>query len=146
MSIGLPSLWLSAGSKILEVAGSAVHCPDDIPRIPSTSKPTWVRAADYNNPFTTLSTASQRLQALAAADACAEEEVVGIGGWAVTSSQMVWFAETWTQDVRRVWPCLVKPAQRYIACFETLAQLALLQSTHSHIGGGRYSFSMPFGH
>ena len=83
-----------------------------------------------------------RLQALAAADACAEEEVVGIGGWAVAASQMVWFAETWTmQDVRRVWPCLVKPAQRYIACFETLAQLALLQATHSHIGGGRYSFS-----
>ena len=46
---------------------------------------------------------------------------------------------------RRVWPCLVKPAQRYIACFETLAQLALLQATHSHIGGGRYSFSMPSG-
>ena len=60
--------------------------------------------------------------------------------------QMVWFAETWAmQDVRRVWPCLVKPAQRYIACFETLAQLALLQATHSHIGGGRYSFSMPSG-
>ena len=91
MSIGLPSLWLSAGSKILEVAGSAVHCLDDIPRIPSTSKPTWVRIADPNNPFTTLSKASQaclqwlgsclkhspiqplakqpRLQALAAADA-----------------------------------------------------------------------------
>ena len=27
----------------------------------------------------------------------------------------------------------------------TLAQLALLQATHSHIGGGRYSFSMPSG-
>ena len=52
----------------------------------------------------------------------------------------------WTmQDVRQVWPCLSKPAQHYIACFETLAQLALLQATHSHIGGGRYSFSMPSG-
>ena len=49
------------------------------------------------------------------------------------------------QDIRAVWPCLVKPAQRYIACFETLAQLALLQATHSHIGGGHYSFSMPSG-
>ena len=28
-------------------------------------------------------------------------------------------------------------------CFKTLAQLALLQATHSHIGGGHYSFSMP---
>ena len=33
MSIGLPSLWLSAGSKILEVAGSAVHCLDNIPAL-----------------------------------------------------------------------------------------------------------------
>ena len=71
---------------------------------------------------------------------------VGIGGWAITSSQVVWFAETWNmQDIRAVWPCLVKPAQRYIACFETLAQLALLQATHSHIGGGHYSFRMPSG-
>ena len=69
-----------------------------------------------------------------------------IGGWAITSSQAVWFAETWNmQDIRPVWPCLVKPGQRYIACFETLAQLALLQATHSHIGGGHYSFSMPSG-
>ena len=44
------------------------------------------------------------------------------------------------QDIRAVWPCMVKPAQRYIACFE-----ALLQATHSHIGGGHYSFSMPSG-
>ena len=44
-----------------------------------------------------------------------------------------------------MWPCLVKPGQRCVACFETLAQLALLQATHSHIGGGRYSFSMPSG-
>ena len=27
-----------------------------------------------------------------------------------------------------------KPAQRRSACFETLAQLALLQAIHSHIG------------
>ena len=44
-------------------------------------------------------------------------------------------------NVRQVCPCLSKPAQRYIARFETLAQLALLQATHSRIGGGRYSFS-----
>ena len=75
-----------------------MHCLDDIPRIPSTSKPTWVRVADPNNPFTTLSKASQacllkhsplqplakqpRLQSLAAADACAEEEVVKRKSWA----------------------------------------------------------------
>ena len=98
----------------------------------------WLGSCLKHSPVQALAK-QPRLQGLAAADACAE-------GGAVTSSQMVWFAETWTmQDVRRVWPCLVKPAQRYIACFETLAQLALLQATHSHIGGGRYSFSMPSG-
>ena len=72
----------------------------------------------------------QQLQALAAADACAEDDLVGIGGWAITSSQVIWFAKTWNmQDIRAVWPCLVKPGQRCIACFETLAQLALLQAT-----------------
>ena len=104
--------------------------------LPGTSKPTWVRVADPNNPYTSLSKSSQQcltwlascfrrspvphqLQALAAADACAEDDLVGIGGWAVTSSQVVWFAETWNmQDIRAVWPCLVKPGQRYIACFE----------------------------
>ena len=41
---------------------------------------------------------------------------MGTGGWAVSSSQIVWwFAETWTmQEIRSVWPCLTKPAQRYI--------------------------------
>ena len=44
--------------------------------------------------------------------------------------------------VRSAWPCLTKPAQRYIA-FETLAQLALLQASHSRTGGSHYSFSLP---
>ena len=122
-------------------------------------------ASRTNNPYTSLSKSSQQcltwlalcfqhspvqplarprqLQALAAADACAEDDLEGKGGWAITSSQVVWFAKTW--NMRAVWPCLVKPGQRCVACFETLAQLALLQATHSHIGGGRYSFSMPSG-
>ena len=67
----------------------------------------------------------------------AEADIVGVGGW---------FAETWNMSkVRSAWPCLTKPAQRYIACFETLAQFALLQATHSGVGGSRYSFSLPSG-
>ena len=134
--IGLPGLWITAGSNILEISGRALHCPQDIQRVPGTSKPTWVRIADPNNPYTSLSKSSQQCLtwlALAGANACAEDDMVGIGGWAITSSQVV---ETWNmQDIRAVWPCLVKPAQRYIARCETLAQLALLQATHSHIGG-----------
>ena len=128
----LPGLWITAGSKILEISGRTLHCLEDIPRVPGTSKPTWVRIVDPNNPYTSLSKSSQQcltwlascfrhspiqplarprqLQALAAADACAEDEMVGIGGWAITSSQVVWFAKTWNmQDIRAVWRCLVKP-------------------------------------
>ena len=103
-----------------------------------TSKPTWVRVSDPNNPYTGLSKSSQQcltwlascfqrspvqplarphqLQALAAADACAKDDLVGIGGWAITSSQVVWFAETFRNA-----------------------------SAVGHIGGGRYLFSMPSG-
>ena len=42
-----------------------------------------------------------------------------------------WFGETWNiEEVRKAWPFLTEPTQRYIASFETLAQFALLQCTH----------------
>ena len=78
-----------------------------------------------NNPYTSLSKSSQQC-------------LTHAFGTCLFSP---WCGHT----IRAVWPCLVKPGQRYIACFETLAQLALLQATHSHIGGGRRSFSMPSG-
>ena len=54
-----------------------------------------------------------------------------------TSTQVVWFPESWNMsEVRSAWPCLAKTA---------LAQLALLQAMHSHIGGSHYSFSLPSG-
>ena len=36
---------------------------------------------------------------------------------------------------------LTKPAQRYIDCFETIAQFALLQISHATAGQKRYSFT-----
>ena len=110
-SHSLPGLWITVGSKILEISGRTTHCFQDTSRVPGTSKPTWVRIADPNNPYTSLSKSSQQcltwlalcfqhspvqplarphqLQALAAADACAEDDLVGIGVWAITSSQVL---------------------------------------------------------
>ena len=74
-------------------------------------------------------------ECLGAADACAEDTKVGIGGWVITSTAVAWFAEMWEiSELRQTW----KLAQAYIASFETLAQFALLQSTyhvsrHSHL-------------
>ena len=60
------------------------------------------------------------LQCLAAADACAEDTKVGIGGWVITTAAVAWFAEMWDiSELRQTWPFLTKPAQAYIASFET---------------------------
>ena len=59
-SHSLPGLWITVGSKILEISGRTMHCPQDIPQVPGTSKPTWVRIADPNNPYTSLSKSSQQ--------------------------------------------------------------------------------------
>ena len=73
----------------------------------------------------------------AAADACAEGSIVGVGGWFISSNSVAWFAETWQfQEVQQQWPCLTKEAQRYIARFETLAQLALMRIAWSCEGQG----------
>ena len=74
----------------------------------------------------------------AAADACAEGNVVGIEGWFITSSSISWFAETWQfQEVQEQWP--------YIACFETLAQLALMRIAWSCEGQSVRGICMPTG-
>ena len=73
----------------------------------------------------------------AAADACAKGATVGIGGWFISSRSVSCFAETWDfQEVQQQWPCLTKEAQRYIACFETLAQLALMRIAWTAEGQG----------
>ena len=71
--------------------------------------------------------------------------MVGIGGWASHLPKWCGLPRPGTARHKSRVACLVKPAQRYIAHFETLAQLALLQATHSHIGGGHYLFCMPSG-
>ena len=86
------------------------------------------------------------LHCLSAADAMAEGDTVEIGGWLCTKDGLRWFSEIWSMsEVREVWPQLHKDAQKYIARFETLAQLALLQMAHSRLGHKYLSFAMPTG-
>ena len=80
----------------------------------------------------------------AAADARADRDLVGIGGWFVSATQCAWFAEQWNiSEIRDLWPALHKPAQRYIACFETLAQLALAMTAHKVVGAKHGKFALP---
>ncbi|CAE7432178.1 HMGB3 [Symbiodinium sp. CCMP2592] len=81
---------------------------------------------------------------LARADAMAEGDRVGIGGWITTKHSMAWFAEAWTMDeVRSTWPFLTKDAQKYIACFETLAQLALAMTARERHAFSQFSVCLP---
>ena len=126
MSSGLPNLWLSAGSKILEVAG-AVRCLDDIPRIP-----TWVRIADPNTKATGV--VSQALSRAAFWQSNPNPDrkpwqprmpalkrkawAKRLGSHILANGVVSWDYAGCPSSVA----LLSKPAQRYIACFETLAQ------------------------
>ena len=164
----MPGLWIPTLARVIECSGKPVRCRADLPAVPASHKPTWVRISDPNSPTVTLRKDSKvclnwlsrcfasaptvplalppLLPCLAAADACAEGDTVGIGGWFLTSNAFAWFGETWSMsDIRQTWPFRTKPAQRYIACFETIAQFALLQIAHATSGQGHYHFTLPSG-
>ena len=84
------------------------------------------------------------LHCYAAAGARADGDIVGIGRWFVSASHCAWFAEQWhISEIRDLWPALHKPAQRYIACFETLAQLALAMTARKVMGAKQWRFALP---
>ena len=84
------------------------------------------------------------LHCFAAADARADGDLIGIGGWMVTAHRCAWFAEQWhASEIRAVWPHLSEAPQRYIACFETLAQLALAMTAQRGLGAQQWTFSLP---
>ncbi|CAE7572172.1 unnamed protein product [Symbiodinium sp. CCMP2592] len=162
----IPGVNLPLKARIIEVGSRPVHCKADLPPQPKTSGPTWVRISDPACPEIKLTNTAQdslrwllpRIEAipttslslpplvacLARADAMAEGDRVGIGGWITTKHSMAWFAEAWTMDeVRSTWPFLTKDAQKYIACFETLAQLALAMTARERHAFSQFSVCLP---
>ena len=143
--LGLPfqGIFMPIVSRILEFKGIQIRTPSDLPAVVPSHKAVWVRVSDPSAEHTHMSKASRAsmewllqcfqilmacplrhqpmLACKAAADACAEGSIVGIGGWFISKRCVSWFAETWDfAEVQTQWPCLTKEAQRYIACFETL--------------------------
>ncbi|CAE7261995.1 unnamed protein product [Symbiodinium sp. CCMP2592] len=162
----IPGVNLPLKARIIEVGSRPVHCKADLPPQPKSSGPTWVRISDPTCPEIELTNTAQdslrwllpRIEAipttslslpplvacLARADAMAEGDRVGIGGWITTKHSMAWFAEAWTMDeVRSTWPFLTKDAQKYIACFETLAQLALAMTARERHAFSQFSVCLP---
>ena len=108
-------LWVTPGSRLLEVGPIAVQRKQDVPRIPPSHKPQWVRLADpmrseihlrnesrqalrwlsacFNHDQLRTLRQSPLLHCMAAADAMAEGDTVGIGGWIGAASNFFWFSE-----------------------------------------------------
>ena len=79
-----------------------------------------------------------------AADAFADADKMGIGGWLSTSTAFVWFSETFSaEEVRAQWPQLHGSMQPYIGCFETLAQLGLAQCSWQELRSKHVRFVLP---
>ena len=77
------------------------------------------------------------LQCLAAADACAEENKVGIGGWVITPNAVTWFAEMWDiSELRHTWSFLTKPSP---------SSIRIPQSTYHISGHSHLQVSVPTG-
>ena len=159
-------VWLPLHARIVAVGSTAVHGKADIPKVPPAHKAQWIRVADPRRTEIHLRDDSRnaidwldacfshdRLRSLrqrplpqcyAAADAMAQGDTVGIGGWIVTANSTAWFSEQYRMaEVRSVWPALHDTAQKYIACFETLAQLALAMLAHSTCAARHWSFTLP---
>ena len=164
----VPALSLPLNARVIECQGRLVRCKADIPPVPSSAGVTWLRVADPDAQKIVLRNESKdaihwilqclafcpavplripHLRAsLAAADAMAEGETVGIGGWFALSEDFAWFSEVWSiKEVRAAWPFLTKEPQRYIACFETIAQLALAMMAKSCLGITGQRFAVPSG-
>ena len=159
-------LSIPLNSRVIEWGNKPVHCKADLPLMAKPTGHTWIRISDPSCPVIKMTRAAQSslawlapriaaipttplslppiLSSLARADAMAEGNQVGMGGWVSTKHGLAWFAETYTmEEIRSFWPFLTKDAQKYIACFESLAQLALAMTAKAHLGHTRLSLCLP---
>ncbi|CAE7241440.1 unnamed protein product, partial [Symbiodinium sp. CCMP2592] len=79
------------------------------------------------------------------ADARADGELIGIGGFlAFPSGKSIWFSEAWQlSDLSVLGLELRRPAHKDIACYETLAQIALVHAYRSVFPSGRVAVRLP---
>ena len=162
-----PHFALPLQGRVVEVGHSSVQDKCDIPITPKTSKLQWVRITVPNQTHFSLTKETvwklkwfleilrrqvhiyplaQPTPSIlrAAADAFAEGEHFGIGGWIITAKQVVWFSEQFTMTELRHWkPGLTKDAQKYISGFEILGQLALLITATEHILSSHMQIALP---
>ena len=145
-----PHFHFPLGGRVVEAGHCAVTSKLDLPLAPKTTKLQWIRVSGPSQTSCKLSNDSRKklqwflslinrkchifpmqippTQTLrAAADAYAERNEFGVGGWIITAKCVCWFSEAFhMEELRNFMPNLQKEAQRYISAFEILAQLILL--------------------
>ena len=160
--------WLPPQAQLLEVGSIKINSKKDVPLVPPSHKHQWVRLADPRRSEIHLRQESKfvlawlslcfaheqprslrtapRMHCFSAADAFADTNKMGIGGWLSTATAFVWFSEIFSADeVRAQWPQLHGSLQPYIhvGCFETLAQLALAQCSWQELRSKHVRFVLP---
>ena len=138
------------GGQLVSVRHQSVTTKADLANIRLSEKRIWLRIRNPSSNKRTLSKASQRClhllrewisamspmrsmfpkpiwPGLSAADACAQADNMQMGGFIQYEHQCLWFSERFlVSDFRDLGLPMRSEAQKDIACYETLAQMALL--------------------
>ena len=159
-----PGTSIPTGAKLIEARHLALQSKKDLAKIP-TSKRIWMRVTDPSTTRRKLSVSSRdSLQfwlkwcevpplffplqkpadvpiVCAAADARADGDLVGIGGFIEwPSRQISWFSQSWrVPDLSSLGVPLQVPARQDITCYETLAQLGLILCLRSVVPLARWT-------
>ena len=163
----LPGTQVPLGGKLLEARHTELRTKKDLSKV-RTSNRIWMRVTNPKSDRRSLSQASktflsfweewcQRLQPYTAlslplqlqvepfADARADGELVGIGGFiSLPSGRCVWFSQSWQlSELSCLGLQLRQPAHKDIACYETLAQIALVHAYRTIFPSGRVAVRLP---
>ena len=104
----------------------------------------WEEWCQRPQPYTALPLPLQ-LQVEAFADARADGELIGISGFiSLPSGRCIWFSPAWQlSELSCPGLQLRRPAHKDIACYETLAQIALVHAYRTIFPSGRVAVRLP---
>ena len=148
-----PFLWVATTSDLLKVRAAGriwmlMTNPASTRRSLSTASKTLSRSLGgmaFAIPDVYFVVTPLRLEVDALADARADGDLVGIGGFTnFLSGACVWCSQKWTLDeLSCLGLPLCRPAHKDIACYETLAHLALVHCYRAVFPSGKVAVRLP---